>query len=183
MLQEEYKPSEGTFRAFPKLYRLTRQCLITEKLDGTNAQVYVSDDLETIKAGSRHRWITVGEDNHGFAKWVDANKDELRKLGPGRHFGEWWGAGIQRTYGLKEKRFSLFNVARWKDSRPDCCHVVPVLAEIDRLDWNSVNDTLQSLLKNGSVAAPGYNNPEGVVVYHTQSNHLFKMTNKDEHKG
>ena len=34
-------------------------------------------------------------------------------LVPGRHFGEWWGSGIQRGYGLDEKTFSLFNAYRW----------------------------------------------------------------------
>ncbi len=61
--------------------------------------------------GSRTRWITAQDDNHGFARWVEGNKQELLKLGAGRHFGEWWGSGIQRGYGLQkgEKRFSLFN--------------------------------------------------------------------------
>jgi hypothetical protein len=78
---------------------------------------------------SRSRWITPDDDNFGFAAWVEANRDELLTLGPGRHFGEWWGSGIQRGYGLPkgEKRFSLFNVSRWGESRPACCHVVPVL--------------------------------------------------------
>lgn len=29
---------------------------------------------------------------------------------------------------------------------------------------------------NGSVAAPGFANPEGVVIYHTAGNVLFKKT-------
>jgi hypothetical protein len=57
----------------------------------------------------------------------EEHRDDLLTLGPGRHFGEWWGAGIQRRYGLTEKRFSLFNVTRWGEARPACCHVVPTL--------------------------------------------------------
>jgi hypothetical protein len=70
-------------------------------------------------AGSRSQYITPERDNHGFARWVQDDADELWALGEGRHFGEWWGSGIQRGYGLQkgEKRFSLFNVARWADDR------------------------------------------------------------------
>ncbi len=34
---------------------------------------------------------------------------------PATYFGEWWGSGVQRGYGLQkgDKRFSLFNVSRW----------------------------------------------------------------------
>ena len=51
----------------------------------------------------------------GFARWVETNRERLiTLLGPGLHFGEWWGSGIQRGYGLTkgDKRFSLFNVER-----------------------------------------------------------------------
>ena len=135
------------FREFPKMARLSREVIITEKLDGTNAQIYISDDGQTMLIGSRTRWITPQDDNHGFAKWAESHRDELLTLGPGRHFGEWWGQGIQRGYGLKEKRFSLFNVQRWalhgtepktyptmdprvtrtQDVLPPCCGLVPVL--------------------------------------------------------
>lgn len=83
------------FEGFPKTSRYSRGCIITEKLDGTNAQVFVTDDGR-LYAGSRNRWITPEDDNYGFAKWVRANAEELKLLGPGRHFGEWWGNGIQR---------------------------------------------------------------------------------------
>src|SRR5436305_1822690 len=99
------------FNAFPKIARLNRECVITEKIDGTNASILIDED-GVVMAGSRTRWITPENDNFGFAKWVEANKSELMKLGVGHHFGEWWGSGIQRGYGLTkgEKRFSLFNV-------------------------------------------------------------------------
>jgi hypothetical protein len=43
---------------------------------------------------------------------------------------------------------------------------------------------LEQLKANGSVAAPGFMNPEGVVAYHTPSQTLFKATieKDEEHK-
>ena len=105
-------------------------------------------------------------------------------LGVGRHFGEWWGSGINRGYGLLgEKRFSLFNVARWSDDavRPACCSVVPVLWR-GLLDDLCVGEVMRDLQHSGSVAAPGFGRPEGIVVYHTAGNVGFKKTfDGDEH--
>ncbi len=173
---------EHKFEGFQKISRLNRECVVTEKIDGTNALIYILDDGETMLVGSRTKWITPKDDNMGFAKWVEANKTELLKLGPGRHFGEWWGAGIQRKYGLTEKRFSLFNVAIWADDavRPKCCHVVPELGR--GMDIRAVTEAaLAQLREKGSVAAPGFMKPEGIVIYHTASQQLFKVTlEKDE---
>lgn len=168
------------FREFPKIARLNREVIVTEKIDGTNAAVVITEDGQ-IGAQSRSRIITPEDDNFGFAKWVQENADELRKLGPGHHFGEWWGKGIQRGYGLTEKRFSLFNVSRWSDPavRPACCHVVPVLAMSTGFEAAYV--ALDSLRHAGSVAAPGFMKPEGVVAFHAQGNLMFKATiEKDE---
>lgn len=185
------------FEEFPKIARLSRGCVITEKIDGTNAQVYI-DDAGGLFAGSRNRWITPQADNFGFAAWVEAHAEELRQLGSGRHFGEWWGSGIQRGYGLQkgEKRFSLFNVARWHvvggtpfeskpgDPRlpskfsteaPACCSVVPVLYS-GPFDTDAINGTLRALEASGSAAAPGFMRPEGVVVWHEAARVLFKKT-------
>lgn len=172
------------FIEFPKIARYNRQIVVTEKIDGTNAQVYVDDVGEHAYAGSRTRWITPEDDNFGFARWVKENHDELLKLGPGSHFGEWWGQGIQRGYGLKEKRFSLFNVSRWKDDRPSCCHVVPVLWEGLHAEFDAWSE-LERLRVDGSLAAPGFKNPEGIVIFHTPSHALFKMTldKNDQAKG
>lgn len=170
------------FQPFPKIARLNRETIVTEKIDGTNASVFVSDDLALVLAGSRSRWVTLGDDNFGFAKWVKEHEDELRTgLGPGTHYGEWWGAGIQRRYGLTEKRFSLFNATRWIDDvRPACCSVVPELAR--DLDIRAaVERGLDLLRTHGSMAAPGFMKPEGVVAFHAASGQLFKVTlEKDE---
>jgi len=176
--------SEIPFEGFPSIPRLKRGCIITEKIDGTNAQVYVPEDAsQPVLAGSRNRWLTLDADNFGFAKWVADHDEELRTLGPGRHFGEWWGAGVQRRYGLTEKRFSLFNAGRWTDDvRPACCHAVPVVYGGD-FSTDAVANALESLRKGGSLAAPGFMDPEGVVVYMTASRHLYKVTFDDGPKG
>lgn len=165
------------FPKFGKIPRLNKQMIITEKIDGTNALVYVDED-RTVLAGSRNRWITPDADNYGFATWVYEHADELHRLGPGHHYGEWYGAGIQRKYGLSEKRFALFNVDRWTDERPECCHVVPVLARVEHslMLTDAIEDTTWKLCRYGSQAVPGFMNPEGIVVYHTAAKQLFKVT-------
>jgi len=170
------------FVGFPKMARLSRECIVTEKIDGTNAQIYIAEDNVMLKAGSRSRWLRPGErDNFGFGRWVEDHRDELLTLGPGRHFGEWWGKGIQRGYGLDHKRFSLFNVARWTDDvRPACCHVVPVLYRGD-FETIAIVSALRRLEDLGSVASPGFAKPEGVVIFHVAANFCFKKTiEKDE---
>ena len=184
------------FLEFSKISRLSREIWITEKIDGTNACIAIEElegtavgfplairDGLALWAGSRTRWIYPDTDNYGFAKWALENIDELlAKLGPGRHFGEWWGQGIQRNYGLEERRFSLFNADRWGDDavRPACCSVVPVLYRGD-FYTSDVLAALDFLEKNGSMAAPGFMKPEGVVVYHTAARISFKKTiEKDE---
>jgi RNA ligase len=170
-----------SFVEFGKIYRLNRETIVTEKIDGTNASIHIDDD-GTMRVGSRTRWITAEDDNFGFARWVEDNKEELRKLGPGAHYGEWWGRGVQRGYGLDHKRFSLFNTSRWSDDalRPKCCSVVPVLATLPSLAA-PYNNVLASLRTSGSCAAPGFMKPEGIVLFHVPSQHLYKVTlEKDE---
>lgn len=183
------------FAEFPKMARLSREIIITEKIDGTNAQlaiveldghpvegaVYQSGGL-ALYAGSRTRWITPEDDNFGFAKWAFENAEELLKLGIGRHFGEWWGGGIQRKYGVSEKRFSLFNVSRWEGDavRPACCLVVPTLYR-GEFTSEAAEIALAELRANGSRAAPGFMKPEGIVLYHVAAGIGFKKTlEKDE---
>lgn len=195
---------DNAFTEFSKISRLSREMVITEKIDGTNGQIYISPEGEFL-VGSRTRWITPEQDNYGFAAWAYAHKDELMQLGPGRHFGEWWGSGIQRGYGLPkgEKRWWLFNVTRWclhdqepqqiptQDPRivkmqerlPACCGLVPVLYR-GLFDTSVVDLTLSTLSTMGSFAAPGFDKPEGVVVYHSAGNVMFKKTlGNDGHKG
>ena len=185
------------FKGFGKISRLNREIVITEKIDGTNAAIGVTEDGQ-VYAQSRTRLISPESDNFGFAAWVEKHADVLREhLGPGLHFGEWWGVGIQRGYGLSERRFSLFNTARWGRFGKNenglralqglglPIHVVPTLY---RGSWVCPNlkstyegmfapfmvlDLLKSI---GSFAAGGYMDPEGIVIFHTAGNLLFKVT-------
>lgn len=170
--------NEVQFQEFPKIARLSREIVITEKIDGTNGSITITEG-ECFLVGSRSRFITPQDDNFGFAKWCVENHAELTKLGVGTHYGEWWGSGIQRGYGLPkgEKRFSLFNVSRWGDDavRPACCHVVPVLYR-GPFETAAINGRLDVLAINGSVAAPGFMNPEGIIIFHTAANLCFKKT-------
>ena len=175
------------FQEFKKIPRLLREIVVTEKIDGSNGVIYIGEDGEFL-VGSRTRWITPENDNMGFAKWAYEHKEDLLQLGKGFNYGEWWGNGIQRGYGLPkgEKRFSLFNTGRWiKDKNiilkekqlycPDCCYVVPILYE-GIFNGLSIDDTLDKLIVHGSDAVPGFMKPEGIVIYHKAGNLYFKKT-------
>lgn len=165
------------FIEFGKIPRLARECVITEKIDGTNASVVITEYGDMF-FGSRSKWITPIDDNYGFAKWADGNRSELIKLGPGKHYGEWWGQGIQRNYSIKEKRFSLFNVSKWSDDtvRPACCSVVPIITRAMFDAPGLTHRILKQLDKEGSFAAPGFMKPEGIIIFHVAANLLFKKT-------
>lgn len=161
------------FQAWPKIIRYENKQtpIFTEKLDGTNACIIITEANE-LACQSRTRIITPENDNFNFAKWAYSNKEELLKLGPGYHYGEWWGLGIQRNYGLTEKRFSLFNSRQWgvhNSNMPSCVSVVPILPA------NTVEEARQFLLHNGSVAAPGWTNPEGAIMYEPDTKSYFKI--------
>jgi len=164
--------SSPLFVPMHKIARYSRVCTITEKIDGTNASVFISDDLNVFLTASRTRWITPEQDNNGFSRWAHQHKDELMQLGAGYHFGEWWGNGIQRKYNQACKRFSLFNTNRWKDERPACCDIVPVLYE-GMFTQTAVEAAIETLRANGSVAAPGFMQPEGIVIYHHAAKCFF----------
>ena len=180
------------FREFPKIARLNRECIISEKIDGTNACVVITEDGQ-VYGQSRNRILITDGDAFGFSLWVERNKDRLRELlGPGYHFGEWWGPGIQRGYATSKehsnsmgKRLSLFNVDRWS-SLPESSDLktVPILFR-GLFTTDAVIAALARLRIEGSLASPGFMRPEGVVVFHVAANVGFKVTleKDDEHKG
>lgn len=176
---------EKEFISFKKIPRLNRDIIITEKIDGTNGQICITEDGEFL-VGSRNRWITPENDNAGFAKWAYEHKEELMNLGVGSHFGEWWGQGIKRNYGLTQKRFSLFNVSRWSvaENLPSCCCIVPLLYE-GAFNEEEIKNSLNYLSKYGSIAAKGFMKPEGIVIYNTALGGYFKVTLENDglHKG
>lgn len=192
------------FKKFKSIPRLLKECLISEKLDGSNGLIYI-DENNHIFVGSRNRWLwassqdEIYNDNHGFAFWVKNNEKKLLKLGQGYHYGEWVGKKIQRSYGLEEKKFYLFNINKWhkKEPRlssidnktkeekyteecPKCCEVVPVLFE-GLFTTENIEMTLARLKEHGSYIA-SFMNPEGIIIYHKASGYLFKKTFDDNHK-
>jgi hypothetical protein len=195
--------------------------IITEKIDGTNAAVLIDrkyvpstakagdiinggiivelfpDDLTPtlvwVGAQSRKQLITPEKDNFGFAAYVRENAWRLvALLGEGRHFGEWWGSGIQRGYGLEkaEKRFSVFNIKRYSSlndlpaAKDIGLATVPVLDEYT-FSAERANQVVNALRHTGSYASPGFDRPEGIIVFHVAGNHLYKvlLENDEGYKG
>ena len=215
------------FREFPKIARLYKgNIVITEKIDGTNGQVYVvrrdlPDALVTVAvdadsatgteaatysvfAGSRSRWLSRGKgDNFAFAHWVAENAYALATgLGEGRHFGEWWGRGIQRGYNQASRHFSLFNVGRWftpggpgqmlddDGNLPDPIPPVPGLSTVPIVyygPWfgrpaDPVSEAMRRLQYSGSTF-DSRTPAEGVMVFHEASGLYLKAPFDENHKG
>lgn len=202
------------FQEWPSITRLSKEkTIVTEKMDGSNSAIRIrlfdmyadrSQQIDTVSidgvqwtiwAQSRTRLLqpTKAQDNFGFAVWVYKNAVELVKLlGPGDHFGEWWGSKIQRGYGLTngERRFSLFNAPRWHEAIqvtpgstpvPELC-VVPMLYSGSFLGLHL--DVLRNQLEqHGSYAAAGQP-AEGMVVYLRELHASYKvlLDNDDKHK-
>ena len=181
------------FEKWRKTPRLNKEVVVTEKIDGTNAQIHIVhnddevwntldqrdvvaqlDDL-TMFVGSRSRYITPDDDNFGFAQWCRDNAEDLFRFGTGRHYGEWWGCGIQRGYEQESRRLSMFN-PKWGSEGPDCVDSVPVLGVLTGFDAALIDTIWYDLRTKGSVAAPGFMDPEGIIVFHSGSNQVYKRT-------
>lgn len=204
------------FQKWPSIPRLSKERMtITEKIDGTNSAIRVrpsgifpdnSARLTTVidPAGylydvwvqSRSRFLkaTKNEDNFGFAGWVLDNATALVDiLGPGDHYGEWWGSGIQRGYGLTkgEKRFSLFHATKWMETikvQPGSTAVhelctVPLLYTGD-FEQGAITRLKQTLRLKGSNAVEHAFNAEGMVVQLREAQAVYKvlLENDDLHK-
>jgi len=164
------------FKAWPKIPRGSNENIcISEKMDGTNACIVIEDN-KIVAVQSRKRFIKVGDDNFGFASWVESNTAELLKLGEGYHYGEWAGAGIQKNpHNIVGKKFFLFNTSRWSNpSRPDCCDVVPVLYA-GKYSIDAITDTMIKLKDQAN--EDGYT-PEGMVVWYCKTRRFEKYTFK-----
>lgn len=199
---------DGTNAAVVIVPTLSLDHTVDQSFDGTIHDVILHDANEVARvttddgnengeyidyslfAQSRSRLITPGKstDNYGFAAWVRDNAEALvATLGEGTHYGEWWGSGIQSSYGLTggDKRFSLFNTKRWPlpegddgghlDAAIPGLGVVPVIYE-GLYDDYEIEKALDRLKDHGSIAAPRFMRPEGIVIYHHASRNLFKVT-------
>jgi hypothetical protein len=160
------------FRQFPTIRNYTGTCIITEKIDGTNACIGVEDGL--ILAGSRNRWLNPAQDNFGFAAWVAANEFNLTALPNGRWYGEWWGAGIQRRYNKKEKYFTPFSDKFIDYASATMTNIYPLpVIYAGRYSDEVLYETLMRLEATGSRLDA--NTPsEGVVVYFSKDRSGFK---------
>lgn len=194
-ISEEFIVDHEPWMKIPRFF--DSKIVLTEKIDGTNGLIYINTKLDGedyIQAGSRNRWLSLEDDNFGFAKWVNENKEELVSLlGPGYHYGEWWGQGIQRRYGMDRKVFSLFNVHRWKDlwDGYHICDVVPHLElnigefnpseyEIDMCDdfdiaMKSAHDYFMDQSRAAGKYGVDFKTPEGFVIFHERSRQIFKV--------
>lgn len=208
---------ELKFEKFPKIPRINGKCTITEKIDGSNGLIAFNEEGEML-VGSRKRQIYPeihmlgykGSDNFGFAQWAYKYKEELFEfLGKGYHYGEWAGQGIQRGYGLREKRFFLFNTKRFTsegwiekqistdiksiekqiltdDIKSIGLDVVPVLYE-GNFHPVIIDYCMKRLETYGSIAISyddafingNFDNPEGIVIW--LNGHYYKHT--FEYKG
>ncbi len=208
--------------------RLFRDVTVTEKIDGTNACIIferlpqeINPDLPAlhendpiaitdlnggqyaVHAQSRNRLITPFSDNQGFAKWVVTHAyDLLYVLGEGRHYGEWWGQGINRGYDMDRKVFSVFNTAGWHkvpegmttsraDRRRSTSLDIDCIPVLDTITFSedAIRDLAEELMFTGSRASAQYTGkafakPEGVCIYHKAADTVFKYTfdNHDQHK-
>lgn len=144
------------------------------KLHGTNAGIAVDAD-GTVYAMSRTSVITPENDNVGFAKWVDSQKDALAAFAPPTGtivlYGEWCGPGIQKGVAIsqiKERVFAVFAAFRIEDDKrtgiivepialKHVCekafgheydHVIPWFNEGERftVDWTASAEDLEDVL-------------------------------------
>lgn len=152
------------------------------EFNGSNWTDY-GPDAFAVFAQSRNRLIAPGNDNAGFAAWVERNAEALvNALGEGTHFGEWYGEGIQKNpLKIQGKRFALFNTHRWAGADfaslglPEV-ETVPVLYQ-GPFSTDVVSRYIDFLKSNGSqVEGSGEDaEAEGVVVFHAASRQVFKV--------
>jgi hypothetical protein len=194
----------GQFKSWGSTPRFHKGLHITEKLDGTNACVIIYNG--EVKAQSRKRIITPDNDNFGFAKWVEENKEGLKNtLGYGYHYGEWYGEGIQNNpLGVDGRWFALFNTWHWKNRVKELIAVprlttVPILHDEEwhgPADYMTIPNILNELRANGSRAC-GYEThrlaqkmdvfrpiPEGIIVWQRETRQRYKilLQEDDKHK-
>lgn len=193
------------FHPWPSTPRLFRDVVITEKIDGENVALHIQEvedpDWDEPWPLIRHagKWYYVAAQTRkkllpydemyrsSFGRWVIANSYSIfEALGTGTHFGEWWGKGIKRGYGRGHNCLSLFNTARWNNLNRVIGGVVltsvPVIYE-GPMTTIRVRIAVNYLKRVGSVAAPGYMNPEGVCVYQKASDTISKVTIENDDTG
>ncbi len=173
------------FIKYLKTKRFTSNIIITEKIDGTNAQLVWDEDHQILRCGSRNRYLNYSyePDNFGFAAWVDKNREVLTKYFKDFDYpiyGEWWGKGIQRGYEVDQKYFSIFHTGLFGDKIPQELYnigvrYVPVLYEGLNVD-DPIHTIYHQLFDQGSKLKYNYMNPEGICIFFKDTGTIFKMT-------
>lgn len=174
------------FKKYPKTKRfLDSTMLITEKLEGTNAQI-VFLESETPNyipwlAGSRNKWLTETSSNFGFYQFVEENVEVLFEiLGVGRHYGEFCGDKIQNTAGVEGKKLFMFNTSL--DIPEEYKHIVDTVPRLHVGPFNPrvIHEILNGLKDNGSVASPGFYPVEGIILHLSSKRYKIYLDNIDD---
>ena len=133
------------------------------KIDGTNSQVFLKDDGETLGFGSRNKEITPESDNAGFALSITQNKElyngllAILKAHPNYIiYGEWLVPHTLKTYAQNAwRKFYVFDVLDESTGRylpypyanmfKDCsqCSVIPLICIMDHPTPDQVKEKLQ----------------------------------------
>lgn len=186
----------GEFSPWPKTKHIDKcmSVIVTEKIDGTNACIVFEED-GTMFVQSRNRIITPAMDNAGFARWAERNKRDLFYIfGPGRHYGEWWGHKIGRTYDMSYNVFSVFNNGRFykteansNDSMSTRAYEMGLGEEVSAVPLvysgsygtQEMEDAINNLRTGASMAANEfgveYTKPEGVCIYFREFDKVAKL--------
>ena len=198
----------SNYASFPSIERLENiYCVISEKVDGTNGLIEINEVFPVgepkeiqIRFGSRNRYITFNNDNADFANFfrhyearfkdvaADIILKELEVSGetltecqeqyPLRIYGEWFGSGIQRGYGLKDKffmPFSTFYAEKLIEYQvPNI--VKPNIMYTGKFNKLTADMCMNTLAIHGSGIIKDYKRPEGIVIHFPKYNFRLKQT-------
>lgn len=163
---------------YPKTGRISGPWLVTEKVDGTSACIAIEPGpfgSPAISFGSRNRWLTREADNHGFYAWAVAHSGWfMGHLGVGVHYGEWFGRGIQRGYGMTERRLALFDVERYQTRLAHAVTNPGVITVPALLEARDGDEGLGWLGHMAPTSTLGPVPMEGVVLRHRVTGAVFK---------
>lgn len=197
--------STVSYPSFSSIERLENiYCVISEKIDGTNGLIQIDYkydwngqryDDHLVQFGSRNRYITTTDDNAGFANYFTphiasictlaeslinyGDNDNPKQDWPIYIYGEWFGKGIQRGYGLDEKYFmpfsSFYAEHMIKAGIPNI--MMPNIMYTGKFSLEVVDNCMNRLTSGGfHTLITNYDYPEGVVIYFPKYNFRLKQT-------
>jgi len=92
------------------------ECYIFPKIDGSNGHIWLEEDKEVIRVGSRRKELSANLDNAGFFAYIQEYRNAfmhlLKKLPEGSHvFGEWLVPHSLKTYRKTAwRKFYIFDI-------------------------------------------------------------------------